>query len=151
MKLGHRVKLMPAQYVKACLKGQKTGGNDAEAICEAVSRPGMRFVAMNTEAQQDLQMLHRIRHRLVGERTALINQIRGLLANTVLSLPKGRGRYAEVWSGYWGTTRRGCPGSPWSFCLTCTSSCASSTKARARERPCLARRGCNGLPVMMHG
>ncbi len=70
---------MPAQYVKAYLKGQKTDGNDAEAICEAVSRPGMRFVAINTEAQQDLQMLHRIRHRLVGERTALINQIRGLL------------------------------------------------------------------------
>ena len=65
MKLGHSVKLMPAQYVKAYLKGNKNDGNDAEAICEAVSRPGMRFVAMNTEAQQDLQMLHRIRHRLV--------------------------------------------------------------------------------------
>ncbi len=47
MKLGHSVKLMPAQYVKAYLKGQKTDGNDAEAICEAVSRPGMRFVAIN--------------------------------------------------------------------------------------------------------
>jgi transposase len=136
MKLGHSVKLMPAQYVKAYLKGQKTDGNDAEAICEAVSRPGMRFVAINREAQQDLQMLHRIRHRLVGERTALINQIRGLLGEYGIVFAQGPGRYAEVWSGYWGTTRQGCPGSPWSFCLTCTSSCGSST---------------NGLPVMMHG
>ncbi len=66
LKLGHAVKLMPAQYVKAYLKGNKNDGNDAEAICEAVSRPGMRFVAMNTEAQQDIQMLHRIRSRLVA-------------------------------------------------------------------------------------
>ena len=69
MKLGHRVKLMPAQYVKAYLKGNKNDGNDAEAICEAVSRPGMRFVAMNTEAQQDIQMLHRIRSRVIGVHT----------------------------------------------------------------------------------
>ncbi|MGH8604283.1 MAG: IS110 family transposase [Gammaproteobacteria bacterium] len=92
MKLGHRVKLMPAQYVKAYLKGNKNDGNDAEAICEAVSRPGMRFVAMNTEAQQDLQMLHRIRHRLVGERTALINQIRGLLGEYGIVFAQGPGQ-----------------------------------------------------------
>jgi transposase len=72
------VKLMPAQYVKAYVKGNKNDGNDAEAICEAVSRPGMRLVAINTEAQQEIQMLHRIRSR-VAERTALLNQIRGLL------------------------------------------------------------------------
>ena len=76
MKLGHAVKLMAAQYVKAYVKGNKNDGNDAEAICEAVGRPGMRFVAINTEAQQDTQMLHRIRSRLVAERTALINQVR---------------------------------------------------------------------------
>jgi transposase len=79
LKLGHSVKLMPAQYVKAYVKGNKNDGNDAEAICEAVSRPGMRFVAINTEAQQEIQMLHRIRSRVVAERTALLNQIRGLL------------------------------------------------------------------------
>jgi len=73
MKLGHAVKLMAAQYVKAYVKGNKNDGNDAAAICEAVSRPGMRFVAINTEAQQDTQMLHRVRSRLVAERTALIN------------------------------------------------------------------------------
>lgn len=79
IKLGHTVKLMPAQYVKPYIKGNKNDGNDAEGICEAVTRPGMRFVAINTEAQQDIQMLHRILSRLVAERTALINQIRGLL------------------------------------------------------------------------
>ena len=79
LKLGHSVKLMPAQYVKAYVKGNKNDGNDAEAICEAVSRPGMRFVAINTEPQQEIQMLHRIRSRVVAERTALLNQIRGLL------------------------------------------------------------------------
>ena len=78
MKLGHAVKLMAAQYVKAHLKGNKNDGNGAEAICEAVGRPGMRFVAINTEGQQDIQMLHRIRGRLLCERTALINQVRGL-------------------------------------------------------------------------
>ena len=92
MKLGHRVKLMPAQYVKAYLKGNKNDGNDAEAICEAVSRPGMRFVAINTEAQQDIQMLHRIRSRLVGERTALINQIRGLLGEYGIVFAQGPGQ-----------------------------------------------------------
>ena len=70
---------MPAQYVKAYVKGNKNDGNDAEAICEAVSRPGMHFVAINTEAQHEIQMLHRIRSRVVAERTALLNQIRGLL------------------------------------------------------------------------
>ncbi len=76
---GHHVKLMPAQYVKAYVKGNKpvlsavegNDGNDAEAICEAVCRPGMHFVAVNTQEQQDIQMLHRIRSRVVGERTAL--------------------------------------------------------------------------------
>jgi len=92
MKLGYSVKLMPAQYVKAYLKGNKNDGNDAEAICEAVSRPGMRFVAINTEAQQDIQMVHRIRSRLVGERTALINQIRGLLGEYGIVFAQGPGQ-----------------------------------------------------------
>ena len=89
MKLGHAVKLMAAQYVKAYLKGNKNDGNDAEAICEAVGRPGMRFVAINTEGQQDTQMLHRIRSRLVAERTALINQVRGLLGEYGIVFAQG--------------------------------------------------------------
>ena len=89
MKGGHAVKLMAAQYVKAYVKGNKNDGNDAAAICEAVSRPGMRFVAINTEAQQDTQMLHRIRSRLVAERTALINQVRGLLGEYGIVFAQG--------------------------------------------------------------
>lgn len=89
LNLGHEVKLIPAQYVKPYVKGNKTDGNDAEAICEAVQRPNMRFVTVNTQPQQDLQMLHRIRSRLVGDRTALINQIRGLLGEYGVVFARG--------------------------------------------------------------
>lgn len=79
-KLGHTVKLMAPQFVKPYVKGNKNDTNDAEAICEAVSRPNMRFVSIKTVAQQDIQAVHRIRNGLVKQRTAKINQIRGLLA-----------------------------------------------------------------------
>jgi transposase len=79
-KLGHTVKLMAPQFVKPYVKGNKNDTNDAEAICEAVSRPNMRFVSIKTVAQQDIQALHRIRSELVKQRTAKGNQIRGLLA-----------------------------------------------------------------------
>ena len=78
--LGHQVKLMPPQFVKAYVKTNKNDARDAEAICEAVTRPNMRFVAVKTVAQQELLMLHRVRQRLVVERTAKANQLRGLLA-----------------------------------------------------------------------
>jgi transposase len=68
--LGHRVQLMPAQFVKAYVKTNKNDARDAEAICEAVARPNMRFVAVKTVAQQELLMLHRVRQRLVMERMA---------------------------------------------------------------------------------
>ena len=79
-KLGHTVKLMAPQFVKPYVKSNKNDANDAEAICEAVARPTMRFVAIKTIAQQDIQALHRIRSELVQQRTAKVNQIRGLLA-----------------------------------------------------------------------
>ena len=79
-KLGHTVKLMAAQFVKPYVKGGKNDRNDAEAICEAVGRPNMAFVAIKGVEHQDLQGLHRIRQRLIQERTALVNQTRGLLA-----------------------------------------------------------------------
>jgi transposase len=79
-KLGHTVKLMAPQFVKPYVKGNKNDTNDAEAICEAVSRPNMRFVSIKTVAQQDIQAIHRIRIGLVKQRTAKVNQIRGLLA-----------------------------------------------------------------------
>ncbi len=78
--LGHTVKLMSPQYVKPYVKTNKNDARDAEAICEAVSRPAMRFVPIKTVEQADLQALHRTRSLLVKHRTAVINQIRGLLA-----------------------------------------------------------------------
>jgi transposase len=79
MKLGHTVRLMAPQHVKPYVKGNKNEMNDAEAICEAVGRPNMRFVAVKTVAQQDLQSCHRVRTLLVRQRTAKANEIRGLL------------------------------------------------------------------------
>ena len=79
-KLGHTVKLMAPQFVKPYVKGNKNDANDAEAICEAVARPNMRFVAIKTIEQQDIQAVHRTRSGLVQQRTAKVNQIRGLLA-----------------------------------------------------------------------
>jgi transposase len=78
--LGHEVRLMPAQYVKAYLRRGKNDAADAAAICEAVTRPSMRFVPVKEEAQQAGLMLHRVRDLLVGQRTQLINAIRGHLA-----------------------------------------------------------------------
>ena len=80
MAMGHEVKLIAPQFVKPYVKGNKNDANDAEAICEAVSRPNMRFVPVKTVEQQDIQALHRIRQEQVRQRTALVNQIRGLLS-----------------------------------------------------------------------
>ena len=76
---GHTVKLIAPQFVKPYVKGNKNDANDAEAICEAVGRPNMRFVPIKTVEQQNIQALHRIRTELVRQRTAKVNQIRGLL------------------------------------------------------------------------
>jgi transposase len=78
--LGHEVRLMPAQYVKAYIKRNKNDAADAEAICEAVSRPRMRFVPVKTAEQQAAQLLHRGRERLVRQRTMLVNALRAHLA-----------------------------------------------------------------------
>ena len=87
---GHEVRLMPAQYVKPYIKTNKSDYIDAEAIAEAVQRPTMRFVPIKTEEQLDLQATHRVRERWVMRRTAVVNQIRGLLLERGLTLPKGR-------------------------------------------------------------
>lgn len=87
--LGHEVRLIPAQYVKAYVRGNKHDFNDARAIAEAVCRPDMRFVAVKTVAQQDIQALHRLRAARLAERTALCNQLRGLLAEYGVVLPQG--------------------------------------------------------------
>lgn len=88
-KAGHTVKLIPPQYVKPFVKTNKNDAKDAEAICEAVIRPTMRFVPVKSLEQQDVQFIHRVRERLVCERTALANQIRGFLAEIGRVLPQG--------------------------------------------------------------
>lgn len=86
---GHDVRLMPAQYVRPFVKSHKNDYLDAEAIVEAVRRPTMRFVPLNSEQQLDLQALHRVRDRFVGRRTAVINQIRAFLLERVITVSRG--------------------------------------------------------------
>src|SRR5512145_185305 len=90
--LGHDARLMPARYVRAYLKGNKNDFRDAEAIAEAVQRPTMRFVATKTAEQLDLQALHRVRSRLIGERTAVANEIRAFLLDRGIAVAKGLNR-----------------------------------------------------------
>lgn len=87
---GHEVKLIAPQFVKPYVKSNKSDRADAEAICEALTRPNMRFVSLKSIEQHDMQSLHRIRERLVKERTALINETRGLLAEYGEVLPVGK-------------------------------------------------------------
>src|SRR6187551_3821553 len=87
---GHDVRLMAPEYVRPYVKAQKNDDRDAEGIAEAATRPTMRFVEVKTEAQLDMQTLHRARDRLVGERTALINQLRAVLLERGLVVPQGR-------------------------------------------------------------
>ena len=87
---GHRVRLMSPEYVRPYVKAQKNDERDAEAIAEAATRPTMRFVELKSEAQLEVQSLHRVRGRLVAERTALINQLRALLLERGITAPQGR-------------------------------------------------------------
>ena len=87
--LGHDARLMPAKYVRPYSKGQKNDFNDAEAIAEAVQRPTMKFVATKTVEQLDLQALHRVRERLVSQRTGIINQIRAFMLERGIAVRQG--------------------------------------------------------------
>ena len=87
--LGHDARLMPAKYVRPDSKGQKNDFRDAEAIAEAVQRPTMQFVATKTAGQLDLQALHRVRERLVSQRTGIINQIRAFLLERGVAVRQG--------------------------------------------------------------
>jgi transposase len=88
--LGHTVRLMPPAYVKPYVKRQKNDAADAEAICEAVTRPNMRFVPTKTVEQQDCMVLHRTRHLFIRQQTAVINSIRAYLAEFGVVAPVGR-------------------------------------------------------------
>lgn len=87
---GHQVRLIPAQFVKPFVKGNKNDYLDAEAIAEAVQRPRMRFVPLKTDDQLDLQALHRVRDRLISRRTGVINQMRAFLLERGVTYRKGR-------------------------------------------------------------
>jgi len=92
---GHQVRLMSPEYVRPYVKAQKNDDRDAEAIAEAATRPTMRFVEIKSEEQLDMQTLHRARQRLVGERTALTNQLRGFLLERGYVAPRGRRKLEE--------------------------------------------------------
>ncbi|MFT6754035.1 MAG: transposase [Candidatus Azotimanducaceae bacterium] len=89
---GHKVKLIAPQFVKPFVKSNKSDKADDEAICEALQRPSMRFVSIKAVEQQDIQCLHRIRRRVVANRTAQVNQIRGLLMEYGIDMPQGRAK-----------------------------------------------------------
>ena len=106
-KLGHRVRLMPASYVKAYVKRSKHDAADAAAVCEAVTRPSMRFVPVKTIDQQAALMLHRCRDLLIRQRTQLINALRAHLAHSIRENEEwnlGRGRSAVLTAVGSGTT-----------------------------------------------
>jgi transposase len=95
-RLGHTVRLMAPQYVKPYVKRQKNDRADAEAICEAVQRPSMRFVAVKTEEQQGTLVIHRVRETLVAQKTQLINALRAHLAEFGIIAPQGAGKVAQL-------------------------------------------------------
>ena len=89
---GHTLRLMSPEYVRPYVKAQKNDDRDAEAIAEAATRPTMRFVALKSEEQLDMQTLHRVRDQAVGERTSLMNQLRAVLLERGIIVPQGRAR-----------------------------------------------------------
>jgi transposase len=93
---GHDVKLMAPQFVKPYVKSNKNDMRDAEAIAEAVTRPTMRFVPIKAIDQQDIQALHRVRERLMGERTALVNEVHGLMQEYGIVMPKGVSQFRQA-------------------------------------------------------
>jgi len=93
--VGHQVRLMSPEYVQPYVKAQKNDERDAEAIAEAATRPTMRFVELKNETQLDMQSLHRARSRLVGDRTALINQLRAVLLERGITIAQGRRRLEQ--------------------------------------------------------
>lgn len=94
--LGHEVRLMSPEYVRPYVKAQKNDDRDAEAIAEAATRPTMRFVELKSQEQLDIQSLHRVRSRLVGARTNLINQLRAILLERGTTIAQGRRKLEQA-------------------------------------------------------
>lgn len=99
LRLGHQVKLIAPRFVKAYLKSNKNDFNDAAAIAEAIQRPTMRFVAIRSLEQLDMQAVHRVRDQLISERTAIINQIRAFLLEYGIAVSVGRARLLKSLPG----------------------------------------------------
>jgi transposase len=93
---GHEVKLMAPQFVRPYVKSNKNDTRDAEGMSEAVTRPTMRFVPTKELDQQDIQALHRVRERLIGARTALVNEVHGLLNEYGIVVPKGVSKFRQA-------------------------------------------------------
>jgi transposase len=110
--LGHSVRLMPPAYVKPYVKRHKNDAVDAEAICEAVTRPNMRFVATKTPEQQSCLTLHRTRHLFIRQQTSMINAIRAHLAEFGIVAPVGRRGVEQLLGIVADAVRDGCPTLP---------------------------------------
>src|ERR1700720_2782694 len=130
--LGHTVKLMPPAYVKPYVKRQKNDAADAEAICEAVQRPNMRFVPTKTAEQQSCLMLHRARHLFVRQQTAVINSIRAYLAEFGIVAPVGRKSVEQLLEVVTDTADHRLPEVA-RMCLTALGSQLRSLKAQILE------------------
>src|SRR5262244_427833 len=129
--LGHTVRLMPPAYVRPYVKRHKNDAADAEAICEAVTRPNMRFVPTKTAEQQSCLMLHRTRHLFIRQQTAIINSIRAHLAEFGIVAPVGRRGVEQLLEVVADAADDGCPRWP-AFALPLSAvNCA-----RLRPRSC---------------
>jgi transposase len=121
---GHEVRIVPAQFVKPFVKSNKTDLVDAEAIAEAISRPTMRFSQPKTEAQLDLQALHRVRQRLVSSKTAVINQARAFLLEYGLTISVGAAYFVRDMPPILADDENGLTHRP---CAVCSRSCGRNT------------------------
>ncbi len=141
--LGHNARLMPAKYVRPYSRGQKNDFRDAEAIAEAVQRPTMKFVATKTAEQLDLQALHRVRERLVSQRTGIINQIRAFLLERGIAVRQGqrflRASCRASWPRHQMSCRLAWCASSKTWRATGAGSMSESRVCRTRSKPSRAR------------
>ena len=154
VKQGHVVRLMSPAYVRPYVKAQKNDERDAEAIAEAATRPTMRYVEIKSEAQLEVQSLHRVRGRLVAERTALINQLRVLMLEWYRCAARARQAWRLDWVWYRVRRRqganRGCCASASAAMVTC-GCCLSMGRARLfRVSPRRIHRSADGLRLCLH-
>jgi transposase len=138
-KLGHDVRLIPPAYATAYVWRNKNAAADAAAICEAVSRPSMRFVAIKSEVQQAAAGIHKIREMLVKQRTMLINTLRGLMAEFGIVVAEGPSMSASS-SRSWpirqtGASRHRCTRACWRSWSACTGSSDGSRSSTSRSSP----------------